>query len=126
MEFSNVGDQNAKRRKLMVESDDADSCDSDAEQGKSRHETTAKRQQGVSSKQKRMMGSSSNNGGKSLADAEQEEELPNKMVDLLVLGLPFELTEEELKSHFEKFGKVVHCEVCFCTHCWISDGICKN
>ena len=73
MEFSNVGDQNAKRRKLMVESDDADSCDSDTEQGKSRHETTAKRQQGVSSKQKRMMGSSSNIGGKSLADAEQEE-----------------------------------------------------
>lgn len=117
-----IGDQNAKRRKLMVESDDDSmySCDSDADQlggkrsGKYEAGGAAKRQQGAS-KQKRMM-------GKELGahpqqqhpppDASSEEELPNKIVDLLVMGLPFELNEEELRVHFESFGKVVHCEVC--------------
>lgn len=110
-----TSDQNAKRRKLMIESDDADSCgDSDAEQNggnaKNRTENTIKRQQGTTSKQKRMMGGSDNNDKK--MEAEEDVELmPNKIVDLLVLSLPFELTEDELKTHFEQFGKVVHCEV---------------
>jgi RNA recognition motif-containing protein len=98
----------------MVESDTADSCDSDAEAiGKSYTENAQKRQQGAS-KQKRMMGNIGN-GGKDRQQqeaAEEEEELPNKITDLLVLGLPFELTDDELKAYFEAFGKVVHCEVC--------------
>ena len=110
---SKKSDQNAKRRKLMVESDTADSCDSDAEAiGKSYTENAQKRQQGAS-KQKRMMGNIGN-GGKDRQQqeaAEEEEELPNKITDLLVLGLPFELTDDELKAYFEAFGKVVHCEV---------------
>jgi hypothetical protein len=95
----------------MVESDEADSCDSDTEpDGKTRPEAAIKRQQ-VATKQKRMMGN--NSSGKSTADADEEdEELPRKIVDVLVLGLPFELTEDQLRNHFETFGKVVHCEVC--------------
>ncbi|CAK5122679.1 unnamed protein product [Meloidogyne enterolobii] len=131
------GDQNAKRRKLMVESDDGDSHDSDSDRPpgeKLRNKSsggggeTVKRQIGVS-KQKRMMGSVDNgsSGGGGLINkydnypveyvdemCEEEQNVlnfPNRMVDLLVLGLPFELTEEELKKHFETFGKVVHCEV---------------
>jgi len=103
-----LGDQNAKRRKLMVESDDPDSCDSDAEPvGKLRAETM-KRQQGAT-KQKRIMGRKDTTE----KDEEEEEvELPTRMVDLLVQGLPFELTESDLQKYFETFGKVVHCEVC--------------
>jgi hypothetical protein len=125
----------------MVESDDGDSHDSDSDRPpgeKLRNNnssgceiSTIKRQIGVS-KQKRMMGSvngiiASGGGGNNnfidnvvseYVDEMCEEEqnnsvLPNRMVDLLVLGLPFELTDEELKKHFETFGKVVHCEVDF-------------
>lgn len=98
----------------MIESDDADSCDSDVEadnSGKYRSTDNAiKRQQGTTSKQKRMMGVNSSHKG--IEVEAEEDEASNKIVDLLVLSLPFELTEGELKSYFEQFGQVVHCEVC--------------
>merc|ERR1712003_172877 len=31
--------------------------------------------------------------------------------DLIVLGLPYSTTEDELKSYFEGFGELAHCEV---------------
>jgi len=33
------------------------------------------------------------------------------LADLIVLGLPYSATEEELKSYFEKFGELAHCEL---------------
>ena len=42
-------------------------------------------------------------------DAAEEEP---RCVDLIVLGLPYKLTEDELKEYFEQFGKVVLSEVC--------------
>jgi RNA recognition motif-containing protein len=39
-----------------------------------------------------------------------EEE--HRCVDLIVLGLPYKLTTDELKEYFEQFGKVVLSEVC--------------
>lgn len=35
--------------------------------------------------------------------------------DLIVLGLPYKLTEEELQDYFKEFGNSVLCEVCFVT-----------
>ena len=31
--------------------------------------------------------------------------------DLIVLGLPYSATEDDLKSYFEKYGELAHCEV---------------
>jgi len=33
------------------------------------------------------------------------------LADLIVLGLPYSATQEELKSYFEKFGELAHCEI---------------
>jgi len=33
------------------------------------------------------------------------------LADLIVLGLPYSATQEELKSYFEKFGELAHCEL---------------
>uniref|UniRef100_A0A914CB19 RRM domain-containing protein n=1 Tax=Acrobeloides nanus TaxID=290746 RepID=A0A914CB19_9BILA len=41
-------------------------------------------------------------------DAAEEEP---RCVDLIVLGLPYKLTEDELKEYFEQFGKVVLSEI---------------
>ena len=32
--------------------------------------------------------------------------------DLIVLGLPYSSTEEDVKTYFEKYGELAHCEVC--------------
>ena len=32
--------------------------------------------------------------------------------DLIVLGLPYTSTEEDLKDYFEKYGELAHWEVC--------------
>ncbi|KAL3119964.1 hypothetical protein niasHT_007092 [Heterodera trifolii] len=119
-------DQNAKRRKLMVESDDesvCNSCDSDAIDAMDRRSGAkneamrsgaTKRQQGAT-KQKRMMGKEAPVGTPSAEGTAQrereEEDTTGRIVDLLVMGLPFELSEEQLRAHFESFGKVVHCEI---------------
>uniref|UniRef100_A0A183CNS9 RRM domain-containing protein n=2 Tax=Globodera pallida TaxID=36090 RepID=A0A183CNS9_GLOPA len=114
-------DQNAKRRKLMVESDDeslCNSCDSDAidpmdgRKGVTNEATrnAAKRQQGAS-KQKRMMGKELVGQSADGTNEQQEGDTSNRIVDLLIMGLPFELTEDQLRVHFESFGKVVHCEI---------------
>jgi len=33
------------------------------------------------------------------------------LADLIVLGLPYSATEEDMKSYFEKFGELAHCEL---------------
>lgn len=89
--FFVTGDQNPKRKKMM--DDEYDSA-SDTEGGGMHY----------GSKQKRM---------------EAAEEEP-RCVDLVVLGLPYKLTEDELKEYFEEFGKVVLSEVCG-LHKWVYD-----
>uniref|UniRef100_A0A0N4ZPU0 RRM domain-containing protein n=1 Tax=Parastrongyloides trichosuri TaxID=131310 RepID=A0A0N4ZPU0_PARTI len=82
-----LGDQNAKRRKLM--DDDVLSCydDSDDERTDSIGITNIK--------QKRSKNEDD--------DDSQSEEVTT---DLIVLGIPYSNTEEDLRKYFEKFGKV--------------------
>lgn len=88
----NIGEQNAKRRKLMVNSDDDDRDSSDSEK--------AERRLRQSSKQKRL-------------DSSEEDDKNFVCADLIVLGLPFKLEEFELKEYFEHFGAVSRFEVFF-------------
>jgi RNA recognition motif-containing protein len=48
----------------------------------------------------------------------EEDSLPSKKdegacSDLIVMGMPFAFEEDELQIHFEQYGKVELCEVCF-------------
>jgi len=36
---------------------------------------------------------------------------PDLLSDLIVLGLPYSATEDDLKSYFEKYGELAHCEL---------------
>lgn len=41
----------------------------------------------------------------------KSRKVDQKCVDLIVLGIPWKSTEEEVKRYFEKYGKLVMCEV---------------
>lgn len=87
-----IGEQNAKRRKLMVNSDVDDSSDSEKAERRLRQSGTYK--------QKRLENS-------------EDEDKKYVCADLIVLGLPFKLEEFELKEYFEHFGAVSRYEVFF-------------
>lgn len=74
-----------------------DNESSDSEQGEGGHYGYGGQ---VTAKQKRM---------DAIKTKEDKEE--NHATDLIVLGLPFKLTETDLKNYFEQFGKMKLCEV---------------
>ena len=41
----------------------------------------------------------------------KSRKIDQKCVDLIVLGIPWKSTEEEVKRYFEKYGKLEMCEV---------------
>lgn len=59
-----------------------------------------------------------NNNGNDGEYVESENKKKKKLLDkavcsdLIVLGLPYKTTEEELREYFLEFGDVVFCEVC--------------
>lgn len=57
---------------------------------------------------------SKNEGKKNKKDAPSNKKVEDKPVcsDLIVLGLPWKLSDQELKEYFEKFGPVNSCQVC--------------
>jgi RNA recognition motif-containing protein len=52
----------------------------------------------------------------------------NKCSDLIVLGLPWKTTEQELREYFEPFGEVLMAQVCLNSslECFIRYGITKK
>jgi RNA recognition motif-containing protein len=51
----------------------------------------------------------------------------NKCSDLIVLGLPWKTTEQELREYFEPFGEVLMAQVClnFSLIFLLGTGICR-
>uniref|UniRef100_A0AC34QY64 RRM domain-containing protein n=1 Tax=Panagrolaimus sp. JU765 TaxID=591449 RepID=A0AC34QY64_9BILA len=92
--WRSTSDQNAKRKKMM---DDGNSTDSD-------HSTNGGHHHQVTAKQKRT------DAPKPEAVIEEEKE-EGRPTDLIVLGLPFKTTSEELKGYFSAYGNLVMCEV---------------
>lgn len=45
-----------------------------------------------------------------------------KTSDLIVLGLPWKTTEQDLKEYFTTFGEVIMVQVCFCF--FLVAGVC--
>src|SRR5689334_4982708 len=80
------GDQNAKRRKIMRDSEDDGKDSSDSEKADKRQRKERKN--------------------------DDDASVPTKCSDLIVLGLPFKINEEEVKEYFEQFGAVALVEVC--------------
>lgn len=89
-----LGEQNPKRKKMMDEAEYASDGDSEGAHFGAGGQVTAK--------QKRM------------DTKELEEETELRCSDLIVLGLPFKLTEDELREHFEQYGKVKDASECLC------------
>ena len=44
-------------------------------------------------------------------DEEEEETDPDKPIDLILLGLPWKTTEEDIEEYFEPFGEIVMVQV---------------
>uniref|UniRef100_A0A7E5A1F6 RRM domain-containing protein n=1 Tax=Panagrellus redivivus TaxID=6233 RepID=A0A7E5A1F6_PANRE len=114
------GDQNAKRKKMM---DDNDSSDSDGGEHRASGDRSGHHQ--VTAKQKRLepaepvvkeeppvvpaaVATTPPTTVVATADDKDDSEHPT---DLIVLGIPFKLTESNLREYFETFGKVVLCEI---------------
>ena len=96
MKFLCSGDQNAKRRKIMRDSDDDGKDSSDSEKADKRQRQN------------------SSGFAKRLKDDADDAPVPTKCSDLIVLGLPFKINEEDVKEYFEQFGAVALVEVCCC------------
>jgi RNA recognition motif-containing protein len=90
-------DQNTKRKKMMDSADESDG-------------ETGSDGGGATAKQKRL----DSRQGQQDADGAQADQ---KCSDLIVLGLPFKTTNNELKEYFEQFGEVVVSEVGVCDWC---------
>uniref|UniRef100_A0A914WL17 RRM domain-containing protein n=1 Tax=Plectus sambesii TaxID=2011161 RepID=A0A914WL17_9BILA len=84
-------DQNTKRKKMMDSADESDG-------------ETGSDGGGATAKQKRL----DSRQGRNEADGPIPDQ---KCSDLIVLGLPFKTTNNELKEYFEQFGEVVVSEV---------------
>ena len=92
-----LGDQNAKRKKMMDDNDSSDSEQGVSGDGSSVHHS-------YTAKQKRM---ETIKADTTLKDDKDE----TRPTDLIVLGLPYKFTEKELRDYFSQFGKISLCEV---------------
>lgn len=117
------GDLNPKRKKMM---DESVTSDSDGESGLHHgSQVTAKLQRLNEEDEDRLARKNpiKNDSTGSSASLETEKEKEKESLkekkgdqklpcsDLIVLGLPYKLTDKELRDYFEQYGKVVLCEV---------------
>ncbi|KAH7726999.1 RNA binding protein [Aphelenchoides avenae] len=85
-------EQNPKRKKMMDEAEYSSDGDSEGAHFGAGGQVTAK--------QKRMD-----------TKAQPDEEAELRCSDLIVLGLPYKLSEDEFREHFEQYGKVALAEI---------------
>lgn len=116
------GDQNPKRKKMM---DDSVASDSDGESGPhhggqvtaklqrlNEEEEPVRKSSAPAKNPERLFGGEKEREGRA-EDERKGDDLQKDLPcsDLIVLGLPYKFSEKELRAYFEKFGKVVLCEV---------------
>ena len=46
-----------------------------------------------------------------VAEEEEEDHDPDKPIDLILLGLPWKTTEEDIEEYFEPFGEIIMVQV---------------
>lgn len=90
-----LGDQNAKRKKMM---DEGNTSDSDQSAGGGHHQVTAK--------QKR-----TDEPPKEEKKQVEQDDDECRPTDLIVLGLPYKMTSDDLRNYFSTYGKLAMCEV---------------
>ncbi|CAD5216271.1 unnamed protein product [Bursaphelenchus xylophilus] len=107
------GDQNPKRKKMM---DDSITSDSDGESGlhhggqvNAKLKRLNEEDDPRNKQNKEVFNKSDESGDSDKTGGSKEPKLPCS--DLIVLGLPYKCTEKELREYFERFGKVVLCEI---------------